>query len=264
MLTKSIQLSEKLFFKITLIFYKISDIFGMGMLDRYKKKGGFVQLLVLIETSSKQKQDQFLNLIAQENSAWEQILKSKILSIEHILKWPPNVLVEIFTRVQPLTLAAAFHGDTQEKIDQTFSCMSNTDKRKLLLMMSELNPTPAEKSSCLVKLLGEVRGLINQNIIKLEKFDTDLYIPEGIEEKIQNMGSEIKHQDEDPAETLVFPDDSSVHSSASADPASHTHSNKEEVDSLKKKVNLVLHENTALKHEVQVLKNKLEQIRKIA
>ena len=41
------------------------------MIDRYKKKGGFIQLLNLLETSSKAKQDQFLGLISQESKIWE-------------------------------------------------------------------------------------------------------------------------------------------------------------------------------------------------
>lgn len=249
----------------------------MGMLDRYKKKSGFVQLITLIETSSKQKQDQFLTLIGQEDSAWESALRSKLLTVDRILRWPADVLVEIFTRVQPLTLAVAFHGNTPEKIDQLFGCLSNTEKRKLLLMMSELNPTPPEKASCLVKLIGEVRGFVNQGVIKLEKFDHEMTIPENYEEKIHQASLESKqHEESSPA--LVFPGDAEESSKAAKD----THSNssfkesgardvggrdgaaRDEIEALKKKMTLVNHENVTLKHEIQVLKNKLEQIRKIA
>jgi hypothetical protein len=57
----------------------------MGMLDRYKKKSGFVQLLTLIETSSKQKQDQFLSLIGQEDSCLGECTEIKLLTIERSL-----------------------------------------------------------------------------------------------------------------------------------------------------------------------------------
>lgn len=40
----------------------------MGMLDRYKKKGGFNQLLQLLETSPSAKREQFLSLIGGEKS----------------------------------------------------------------------------------------------------------------------------------------------------------------------------------------------------
>lgn len=79
----------------------------MGMLDRYKKKGGFNQLLNLLETSSKTKQDQFLSLIQQENPNWEEALKKRILSIDKVMSWDKEALSEILTRVQPLTLTVA-------------------------------------------------------------------------------------------------------------------------------------------------------------
>lgn len=59
----------------------------MGMLDRYKKKGGFVQLLQLIETSPSKKQEQFLGLIAEESPAWEDTLRKKILTIDKVYSW---------------------------------------------------------------------------------------------------------------------------------------------------------------------------------
>ncbi|MBL7669887.1 MAG: hypothetical protein JNM39_05325 [Bdellovibrionaceae bacterium] len=248
----------------------------MGMLDRYKKKSGFAQLITLIETSSKQKQDQFLSLIGQEDSAWESALRSKLLTVDRILRWPADVLVEIFSRVQPLTLAVAFHGNTPEKLDQLFGCLSNTEKRKLLLMMSELNPTPAEKTSCLIKLIAEVRGFANQGIIKLEKFDHEMAIPENYEEKIHQASLESKQKEEAPP-ALVFPgdpDDSgrglrdsqglSVKDSGGKENGNRDASGRDEIEHLKKKVTQVNHENATLKHEIQVLKNKLEQIRKIA
>ncbi|MFN9067220.1 MAG: hypothetical protein ACK5V3_08325, partial [Bdellovibrionales bacterium] len=80
----------------------------MGMLDRYKKKGGFIQLLQLIETSSKSKQDQFLGLIAQESPNWENEIRKKMITLDKVLEWNPVYLSEIFSRLHPLTLASAF------------------------------------------------------------------------------------------------------------------------------------------------------------
>lgn len=161
----------------------------MGILDRYKKKGGFLQLLTLIETSSKQKQDNFLSLIMQEDPFWERVLRLKILSIERVLSWPESTLVEIFTRVQPLTVAVAFHGLTNDEFERRFSFLGSADRRKLFNLSTEVNPTASEKLSCVMKLITEVRLLSNQGIVKFEKIDPDLVIDENIEEKIQNNPS---------------------------------------------------------------------------
>lgn len=85
----------------------------MGMLDRYKKKGGFTQLLQLIETSGKAKQEQFLAIVAQESPAWETEIRKKTLTLDKVMTWNPTYLSEIFSRIQILTLASAFHGCEQ-------------------------------------------------------------------------------------------------------------------------------------------------------
>ena len=41
----------------------------MSMIDRYKKKGGFLQLLNLLETTGGEKREKFLKMIAEENPA---------------------------------------------------------------------------------------------------------------------------------------------------------------------------------------------------
>lgn len=238
----------------------------MAMLDRYKKKNGFVQLLTLIETSSKQKQEQFLTLIKQENPAWEEALKSKVLTVERILTWPRNIRAELFSRVQNLTLAVAFHSQSPEKFEEIFSCLSNTDIRKLQLMMSELNPSVNDTTSCLIKLIGEVRGLINQGIIKLDKFDPDMAISENIEEEIHKMG---KEKTKELTEALVFPETDSGPTSGPTSIHAEVVSaiddgQKEKMDFLKKKINQLMYDNSQLKNELQIYKNKLEQIRKIA
>ena len=161
----------------------------MGMLDRYKKKSGFSQLLALIETSGKQKQDQFLNLIAQENQAWEKAIRSKMLSAEVIFGWPQENLSEILSRLQPLTLAMALHGNPQEKNDKIMACLPNATRRKIFEMMSEKVPSPAEKSTCLMKVVTEVREFIKQGIVKLEKIDPSLVVAENIEDLLASGGN---------------------------------------------------------------------------
>ena len=90
----------------------------MAMLDRYKKKGGFVQLLQLIETSPKAKQEQFLSLIASESPAWEEALRKKTITAEKILSWAPEVLAEVVTRLPPLTVSVILHGMASDEVDR--------------------------------------------------------------------------------------------------------------------------------------------------
>ena len=232
----------------------VSDKLVMGMLDRYKKKGGFYQLLQLLETSPSAKREQFLSLIAGESPAWEEALRKRILTISRVYSWDGQYLVEIFSRVQPLTLANAIHGNPQEQIDQLLACLPPISKRKITDLMAEATPTPAEKSTCISRMLSEVRGFVSQGIIRLEKVDPELIIPENIEEllAVSFMSSTVYEHEamkKDSRPNIVGESDSST---------------QHDVDFLKRKMNQLASEVNALKHENSVLKDKLSQIKKIA
>jgi hypothetical protein len=232
-------------------------MFSMGMLDRYKKKGGFTQLLQLIETSSKQKQEQFLGIVAQESPTWEAEIRKKTLTLEKILTWNPTYLAEIFSRIQILTLASAFHGSDQSRIDVVFKAITATDQRKFQMTLQELNPTPAEKATSQMKILSETRMMIAQNVIKLDKVDPDLLIPENIEEKLSAAGFNSVPA---PVETAASEKELKFEPKTE----NKADSSREEIEFLKKKVNQLVNENNMLKHELSVVRNKLDQIRKIA
>jgi hypothetical protein len=246
----------------------------MGMLDRYKKKGGFIQLLNLLETSSKAKQEQFLTLISQESTVWESELKKRILTVDKIVEWPKEQMSEIISRVQPLTLAVALRRFEAPKREEILNVLSQSDKRKILNQIDETNPTAAEIATCLSKIVMEVRGLIQQGIIKLEKFNPDMAVPENIEELINQKGqgstvelttaasTETKSNGGDEPEVKL--DFSGAGNRTQATGNDKIDTLKEENEFLKKKVNQLTQEATSMRIENSVLKNKLEQIKKIA
>ncbi|WP_374029740.1 FliG C-terminal domain-containing protein [Bdellovibrio bacteriovorus] len=228
----------------------------MGMLDRYKKKGGFFQLLQLLETSPNAKREQFLSLIAGESPAWEEALRKRILTINRVYSWESQYLVEIFSRVQPLTLSNALHGNPPEQVEQLLSCLPPISKRKITDLMAESNPTPAEKGTCVSKILSEVRGFVSQGILKLEKVDPELLVPENIEEML-SVGGYVTPPAMDSEVTKKEPRPNAI--GETTDPGA-----QQEVDFLKRKMNQLAAEVNALKHENSVLKDKLAQIKKIA
>lgn len=244
----------------------------MGMLDRYKKKGGFVQLLNLLETSSKTKQDQFLNLIHQENPHWEEALKKRILNIEKVMSWDKETLSEVITRVQPLTLTVALRHFSEERRDTLLNVLSQSEKRKIQNLVSETNPNPAEIATCISKIISEVRTLIQQGIVKLEKVDPEIAIPENIEDQL-NQKSQLNFINYDTNSTTETKKESAENSESGLDfsgfekkkvEEKNDSGSKDELEFLKRKVNTLVQENSHLKQELAVLRNKLEQIKKIA
>lgn len=228
----------------------------MGMLDRYKKKGGFAQLLQLLETSPSAKREQFLNLISGENSVWEDALRKRILTINKVYSWDGQYLVEVFSRVQPLTLANALHGNPADQTEKLLSCLPPISRRKITDLMAESNPSAAEKNTCVAKILSEVRGFISQGILKLEKIDPDLLVPEDIEETLNNYV---------PLNFDGFTNLNKEAKSAGSNEADVGNNvSQSDVDFLKRKIGHLTAEITALKNENAMLKDKLSQIKRIA
>src|SRR4051812_33193952 len=119
----------------------------MSMIDRYRKKGGFFQLLNLIETTGKDKQEKFLKMIADESPSWETEIRKRLLTIDKILSWNPTYLGEIFPRVQPLQLAMVVGGLPAEKADQFMKVLTFKEKRQVEELLKEKKPSPGETSA---------------------------------------------------------------------------------------------------------------------
>lgn len=264
----------------------MSDKAGMSSIDRYKKKGGFIQLLGVLEGSSPQKQENFLALIGKDSPAWEATLRKKMLDVKKILAWAPEHLTDIFASIPPLTTAMVLHGLSQEELNRYMQFMDPKSKRQIQDLMNEKVPSAAEKSAVSQRLVQEVRGMITKGQIKMEKIDPELVIEDNIEFKIdhglqgQNLGkpsaaasstsspsSSSSGEDlisEVTAEgtTLRFELPKKEEPLNMTGPASGVTAH--EVEQLRKKVLQMSRELDALKIENKDLKARLEQIRKIA
>lgn len=228
------------------------------MLDRYKKKGGFLLLLQLLETSSKLKREQFLGLIYSESVDWERALRSKLLNIDRIYSWDSRYLCEVLSRVPPNILACALYADESVKIERILSCLPPLEARKISNLVASVNPSNAEKNTCIVKILIEARELIRIGILRLEKFDPEIAVPENIEESLEgnrngsfcNPKTDIKTVGDDL-------------SNAKAELLEERVPLEKELEELKGKLVSMSAEVDQLKFENNSLKNKLNQIKKL-
>lgn len=243
----------------------------MSSLSRYKKSGGFFQLLSLIETFGPQKREKFLEMIEAESPAWAKAIREKILTIERVFAWPDQVVVEIFKRLPPKSQAFALTGLKDEykaKVEQFFSA---AEKRRLQDVLTESKPKPEEVASTMVKLLEVSRQMLKDREIQAEKIDEGLLIPEDFESKLET-GAGASHSSS--SSVSVHASHAAVDSDA---PASMPNlqslaavasvaggDQSAEVYQLQKTLSVVLKENKTLKDEVKVLRAKLEQIKKIA
>ncbi|MCE3010871.1 MAG: hypothetical protein LW875_09690 [Proteobacteria bacterium] len=229
----------------------------MSMIDRYRKKGGFVQLLLLIETSGKDKQEKFLKLISDENPAWEQEVRKKMLTMDRVLGWNQSYLMEILPRIPVMQLAMLTGAIPDEKKTYFMNVLGFRERKQVEDMVAEKKPGPAEASAAIMKLFAEVRKMVQEGALKFEKFDPEMAIPDNIEELLGKAKVLINAKEAEAAYTAAQAAEAPV-------PAGIPQNVIDELSQLRKKLVLLTQENHRLSQENQSMKDKLDQIKKIA
>lgn len=230
----------------------------MSMIDRYKKSGGFLQLLQVLETCGPQKKEKFLKLIQDESPAWAEALEKKMLSMERIFKWDANTIAEIMVRLPEVTLAVALKGFTKEQVEMIFKTFSASQKRRIEDLSAEKNPNAGEIAAAFMKIMEEVRAMVKNGYLRFDKFDPDLIVSDGIEEKLGGAAPAAAKVDDEFSSVMLETAQQAVAQAQAGN------GDREAVDKLSSKILVLSEENKRLHKELKVLKEKLEQIRKIA
>jgi hypothetical protein len=166
-----------------------------------------------------------------------------MLTIERIFKWPDAAVERVFKRLPVKSLAYVLDAMSPEQKAKIATKMSHSEVRRLEDVMSENKPKAEEVASIWVKVIEYARQMLNEGELHADKMDDpDLVIPADFEVNLDAGGA--------PA---VINNGPSMGGEAPA-----------ELLNLQRKFNAVVAENKALKDEVQLLKSRLEQIRKIA
>jgi hypothetical protein len=154
----------------------------MSMLDRYRKPGGFVQLLALIETCPLSKQEKLLDVISQEDRRWSETVRAKMLSIDRIYAWSDDTLAEIFGTLQDLTVAVALSVAAPELKLRITGFFSHGRIRKIDELLTSKGPTPAEVGTTHLKIIEAVRKMGSDGFLRFENIDPVLVINEDIDD----------------------------------------------------------------------------------
>jgi hypothetical protein len=223
----------------------------MAMVDRYKKSGGFLQLVQVIETCNQKKREQFMNIITEESPNWAEALNEKCITFDKIISWKPEVILDIMASVNTLSFSAALKSLNAEQLEIFLKKLSHQDRKKMELAMQEGNPNPNEIFSSVLKVISETRWLMVQGTVKAERVDANLVIPEEFESMLEK-----NDQSRQALSPLNF-DGPAFGGPTGVAP-------NVEVDKLQKKLVLLSKELQMLKQENQVMKDKLDKIKKIA
>ncbi len=221
----------------------------MSMVDRYKKSGGFLQLVQVIETCATKKREQFMSIISEESPLWAEALNQKCLSFDKIISWKPEIILEILAAVNLLSFATALKGLEKPQLEEFLAKLSHQEKKRIETQMLELNPNPNEISSSMMKVVSETRNLLSSNALKADKIDQALVIPDEFESKLEKKDKGV-----DLAARVLHEVSAGTVSGG----------NNADLDKLQKKLILLSKEMQIMKQENILMKDKLDKIKKIA
>lgn len=246
----------------------------MAMLDRYRKPGGFLQLLNLIETSGPTKQAKFLEIVKEEDPRWAEMMGEKLLSMQKICGWDNQALMEVVANLQILSLAVMLHGLDETNRDRFTTAMSNGQKRAVMEQFNASQPSPAEVNTTFSRVITDVRKMISDGRLQMGKIDPRLIVEEGIEEALKKPkpagGGSSSMSSQSEASKIEYEPSAEFHTPYPETPPANTNANapngagNSETILLKKRMTVLANENSVLKQEILRLRGKLDQIKKIA
>lgn len=224
-----------------------------------------MQLIQVIETCNAKKREQFMKIISEENPEWAEALNQKCLSFEKILSWKAEAILEIIASVNMLSFTASLKSLEPEKLELFLQKLSNQDRKKFELALIEAHPSPNEISASVQKVIGETRLLFVQGSLKADKIDPSLAIPDDFEfmlgknEQSRHSGgtSSVAGGTVTPTLSFDLPNSPALGNSGIGNLNA-------EFDKIQKRIVLLTREVQTLKSENQVMKDKLEKIKKIA
>lgn len=156
-----------------------------ALLQRFRKPGGFSQLLALIETCDPLKQKNLLHLIGNEDPGWAYLVKLKMLTCDRVLTWPVETLMEITTHLPDRVLAAAWSiaaplpqgSQLQEKWLKSLPTMKS---REIKSVIDSTSFSPSELQAAGIRIVQTVRELEEKDLLRFSQFDPALEIDQRV------------------------------------------------------------------------------------
>jgi hypothetical protein len=222
----------------------------MSSLQRYRKPGGFVQLLSLIETFGPAKREKFLEMIEDESGAWATALREKMLTLDRVVQWSDDAVVKVLRTLPIKSQAYAIEAFTPELKARVHAALSHGENRKIADVLSENKPKPDEIASVGAKYLETARRMLMDRDLSAERVDARLVIPDGIEVKLDWSG----------ANAVLSPTPVPVHVEVDRQAALTNN----DVTKMRADLKNALRENQALREEVLKLREKLDLVRRAA
>lgn len=147
----------------------------MSILARYRKPGGFRQLLQLIETSQPVKQEKLLEAVSKEDPAWADLIRAKKITPEMVLKWDIAVVGQVLEHMVAGHAAVVIYNmgeDSIKNFRNLFKLEKYNEIRDLIENIEEVKPGALVAANN--NMLETVRYMDEEKIIDLRYIDPAL------------------------------------------------------------------------------------------
>lgn len=148
----------------------------MSMLLRFKKLGGFEQLLIIVESSPQKRRDQFIRLIEQESPETAELIQNKMLTVEKIFSLDVSALGDVMKGLEPHILGILLKGQSPVLIEKAIATFTHGKRRELESMLENNDATPDEIEAANLKLITTVRSMIRNSELPIRKIAPELDI----------------------------------------------------------------------------------------
>lgn len=151
----------------------------MSILARYRKPGGFRQLLQLIETSQPIKQAKLLEVVEKEDPQWANLIRTKKIDASMVLKWDLEYQAMILENMVAQHAVVILKNSGDEKIKEFRTLLKLEKYRELDSLLTHMDP-PKESALQAAQnhMLETVRYLDEEKKIILRFIDPSLDLSE--------------------------------------------------------------------------------------
>lgn len=153
----------------------------MSMLARYKKGGGILELVKLVEDSPEPKRSQLLAMVRSEDPEFAARVEAKIFNWEKLKTLPENLIAETIAVSPPKFLVLALTGEDAKFITLCERCLGKNfaEYKAEKDTLAANQPGPPQVEAARRKIIAEVRKLEANGQIKLSSGETEAAMPAG-------------------------------------------------------------------------------------
>lgn len=152
----------------------------MSMLNRFRKQGGFNQLLLLLESCDPIKQKNLLTLVAQEDPGWAYLFKIKTITFEKLIGFNDQLWLDLIPHLNHKVIGDFLSHLQQTEKTRLLLLLDYSSQRVVTEMLADKKSTAAEHSTAFIKIIQTIRDLEDKKIINFAYHDPSLVIDQKI------------------------------------------------------------------------------------